>query len=292
MNDGDTVRFIREEIRRNLNIILSAVAGATDETTTEVIDNLFPGMTSLEPRPVMHPYGFVSRAKQKTVSVVAKTGEHPGSRMVIGHRDAMRPDIEAEGEVMLYNSDGQQFYMKNGELVQTLKKLTINADGDVEVTTTGKYTLSVDGDMLPTIKGKLTEEVDGDVEKTFKGKTIVKSTDDATFETLQGDMNLLVDLVGKALNLGATGGEPFVLGTTLTNQQTDLITQLQTINGALITFGGALASATDPVVQAAAAALVSALSPVVAALISNLTVYLTTPTTNIVSQKIFGVRGP
>lgn len=123
--DGDQIRFIREEIKRQINIIINSETGTTT-SQTEVIQNLFPGMPNTEARPVVHPYGLVSRATQGTISVTSKTGDHPGNRMVLGHRDKSRPDLD-EGEVMLYNSTGEQIYVKHGDIIFTGPKVHIGS---------------------------------------------------------------------------------------------------------------------------------------------------------------------
>lgn len=105
-------KFIREEIARQVNIILSGQAGA-NTVQTETIDNLFPSMPSIVNRPVMHPYGLVSRAPRGTLSVTARQGEHAGNRIVMGHRDKDKPEVQV-GEVQLYNQFGQAIYLKNG----------------------------------------------------------------------------------------------------------------------------------------------------------------------------------
>lgn len=114
MMDSETRRFIREEIARQVRIILT---GATDSNTSqrEGIAQLFPGMPTIESRPVMHPYGMVSRAPDGTIQVCGRQGEHQGNWLVLGHRDANRPDID-QGEAALYNAEGQAIYLKNGEV--------------------------------------------------------------------------------------------------------------------------------------------------------------------------------
>lgn len=112
--DGETIRFIQQEIRKQVNIILSGAAGNNDQFS-ETIDQLYPGSASLTGRPVMHPYGLVSRAPKGTLQVTARQGEHPGNRLILGHRDGNRPEIGA-GETTLYNQYGQQIYLKQGEI--------------------------------------------------------------------------------------------------------------------------------------------------------------------------------
>lgn len=106
----DMRREIAEEVRRQVNIILSGQA-ADNTATTETIENLFPGMPAIENRPVMHPFGISSRAPRGTISVVGRQGDHAGNRLVLGHRDANRPAVE-QGEVKLYNEFGQVIYLQ------------------------------------------------------------------------------------------------------------------------------------------------------------------------------------
>lgn len=107
-------RQIAEEVRRQVNIILSGQAGTTGQFT-ETIENLFPGMPSIEDRPVMQPFGVSSRAPRGTISVTARQGEHAGNRLVLGHRDANKPPVQS-GETTLYNEFGQQIYLQNGSI--------------------------------------------------------------------------------------------------------------------------------------------------------------------------------
>lgn len=114
MIDGDILRLIREEVRKQVNIILSGQSGQ-NTNISEDIQNLYPGCPTIPDRPVMHPYGFVSRAPNGTIQVSARQGEHPGNRLILGHRDSARPDIGA-GETTIYNQYGQQIYLKQGEI--------------------------------------------------------------------------------------------------------------------------------------------------------------------------------
>lgn len=108
-------RAIEQEIRKHMNIILSGQAGA-NSVTTETIDNLYPEMPSMTDRPIMHPYGFVSRAPAKTISVTARQGENPGNRLILGHRDAARPQLES-GESGIYNLNGYEVRLKGDSIV-------------------------------------------------------------------------------------------------------------------------------------------------------------------------------
>lgn len=115
MMDSDQIRFIREEIRKQLNIILNAEAGPND-SQTETINKLFPGGPSITGRPVVHPYGFASRAAQGIISVVTKVGADMQNRMTIGHRDKNRPSDLQEGETVVYSVGDYRLKIQNDKI--------------------------------------------------------------------------------------------------------------------------------------------------------------------------------
>jgi phage gp45-like len=114
VNESELKHFIVKEIQRQVKIITSGAAG-DNTSTTETINELYPGMPAIPNRPVMHPYGFASRAPANTISVVAQQGEHPGNRVTLGHRAKDRPDMD-EGESVQYSSGGYQVFVKNGAI--------------------------------------------------------------------------------------------------------------------------------------------------------------------------------
>lgn len=116
MMDAEIQRFIREQIKQQLNIILSGAAGDND-SMTETIDTLFPGMPGITGRPVMHPFGFVSRATPGTISVTAKVGADIQNRMTLGHRDKGRPTDLLAGETCVYSTSGYRLVWKEGSLM-------------------------------------------------------------------------------------------------------------------------------------------------------------------------------
>lgn len=115
MIPAEVRRFIEHEIKKQMNVILSGSAGE-NTAMNETIENLYPGMASVQTRPVMHPYGFASRAPRNTISVTARQGENPGNRIVLGHRDANRPEIE-NGETSVYNMNGYELRLKGDSIV-------------------------------------------------------------------------------------------------------------------------------------------------------------------------------
>lgn len=107
-------RFIVREIRKQIQIITSGEAGETT-MLTEDIANLYAKMPTITKRPVMHPYGFASRAPKGTLSITAQQGDHPGNKMTLGHRDGNKPAVD-EGESVQYSFGGYRVVCKNGEL--------------------------------------------------------------------------------------------------------------------------------------------------------------------------------
>jgi phage gp45-like len=153
--NADEARFIRQEIARQLNVILSGQAGDNSSIETETIDNLFPGSPSIADRPVMHPYGFASRAPTGTIAVTAKHGADAQNRMVLGHRDKVRKLLDlSEGDAVIYSSDGAvalaSISLKGGvvEITNEAGTLQLGTDGTIGVTNdVGGITLSATGEI-------------------------------------------------------------------------------------------------------------------------------------------------
>lgn len=109
----EDMRWIREEIKRHLNTVICGETGETTTSETEEVVSLFQNMGSIGKRPLMHPYGFVSRAPKGTMSVVAKMGAEVTNRFVIGHRDKNRPADLENGETRMYSLAGYQVVTKS-----------------------------------------------------------------------------------------------------------------------------------------------------------------------------------
>jgi phage gp45-like len=132
---GEEIKWVRDEIKKQVNIILAGLAGV-NTNSTEDINSQYPGSPVVPARPVMHPYGFVSRSSTGTMQVVARVGDHPGNRMVLGHRDANRPSDVQPGEAYLYSSGGYQIRVKNNQ---------------IQLGKNGTWETAVLGDTLQTI---------------------------------------------------------------------------------------------------------------------------------------------
>lgn len=116
MIDGETARFIRSEIMKQMDIIVWGMSQGNKDETTEDIGNLFGSQSTMTERQLVEPYGLHSRAPIDTIQCVGKNGEHPGSRVVLGHWDGNRPAL-SQGCVVLYNQFGQQIYLNNGKIL-------------------------------------------------------------------------------------------------------------------------------------------------------------------------------
>lgn len=134
MTDGQMLAHMREEIRKQVQILLHGEV-ATNTAEVEDIANLVPGMATITKRPVMHPYGFASRATKGTIQVVGRIGEHASNRFVLGHRAKDRPTDLAVGECVLYSADGDKIYVRNGKIEQLTDEHSIEADTSSKVTT-------------------------------------------------------------------------------------------------------------------------------------------------------------
>jgi phage gp45-like len=115
MNDSEIKREIRQEIRRHMDIILGGYAGGNTQESEDIQD-MYPGMPPQEKRPVMHPFGIVSRAPNGIVQVTARQGEHPANRLILGHRDKGRPSDLSEGETLVYSLGKYQCRVLNGQI--------------------------------------------------------------------------------------------------------------------------------------------------------------------------------
>jgi phage gp45-like len=114
MMDAEVREFIKSEIRKQINVILSGQSGSNTQFS-EDIANMYPGMPTISARPVVHPYGFVSRAPNGTFQVTARVGDHSANRIILGHRDVNRPSLN-QGEVIMYDQYGHQIYLSEGKM--------------------------------------------------------------------------------------------------------------------------------------------------------------------------------
>jgi hypothetical protein len=124
MTDSEMIKFMRKEIQRQVNVILSGRTGS-NTVETEDIEEMLPGMPTQPLRPVSHPYGFASRAQRGTLQVTARMGDHTVNRMVISHRDVDRPTDLEEGESVVYSKEHYQLRIENGQI-------QVGKDGEFE----------------------------------------------------------------------------------------------------------------------------------------------------------------
>lgn len=139
MNDVEIRAMIKEEVNKMVSgIILNGQAGATT-VDVEDIDNMYPGMPTVTKRPVVHPYGYASRAPRGVLSVIARIGEHFGNRYILGHRDNKKPQLN-EGETAVYSLGGHLLKVSNDQIEITHKTgstFQIIANGSIQAATKG-----------------------------------------------------------------------------------------------------------------------------------------------------------
>lgn len=166
-------RLLRVEILRHLNVILSGQSGANDDTQNETVSNVYPGMPQIQKRPVMHPYGFVSRATSNTISVTARQGADPQNRFTIGHRDALRPTDLKQGESAIYSSDGKNVLswvkVRQDDIgFSTGKGLGVNGkmtkDGKLEINNATGELVTIVSEILAVLQKLLVDVQTGTVQ--------------------------------------------------------------------------------------------------------------------------------
>jgi len=129
---ADDLVIIRREIMAVANVILAGKTKSTaidNKVGTEAVEALISGATEAR-LPVVHPYGFTSRSTKGTVAVTGRQGDHPASRVVLGHRDDNRPELSAEGEVAIYDNFGHKIWLKDGEIDIAAEKMKIGGASD------------------------------------------------------------------------------------------------------------------------------------------------------------------
>lgn len=112
MIDPELKRAIKNEIMQQMNVVLNCILKSSD-TESQEIEQVYPGAPLLDKRPVIHPYGLVSRAPAGKLGVTARVGEHTGARIIIGVRDENRAgfDFINEGDVCLYDENGNKILL-------------------------------------------------------------------------------------------------------------------------------------------------------------------------------------
>jgi len=110
---AEVIDIIRTEVGKQVTAILTGQSKDADDKGREGIDKLYSAMTTIPARPVMHPYGLKSRAKDGVTSIVAVQGAHAGNRIIIGHRDPDAPKLENKGDVVLYDGHGNVLMLRD-----------------------------------------------------------------------------------------------------------------------------------------------------------------------------------
>lgn len=159
VTDSEILAFIRREVARQTQVILNAQAGK-NTIDKENIDLMYPGAPSVTERPVMHPYGLASRAPEKTLSVVARVGEHSANRMVIGHRDKDRPTDLEEGETILYSVGKMSVIVRKDKVTIGKGETGVSVVVDEKKVTIGKGDTQEPGVLGDALASLLSELLD------------------------------------------------------------------------------------------------------------------------------------
>lgn len=135
-------RMIQQEIARAMNVLTNGTTKGAGQFT-ETIENLFPGMPPLADRPLVQPFGLASVAPNGTLSFCGRVGDHPGSRYVLGHRDASKPALST-GEAALYSV--------GGFLVRVFAdRIQVGKGDDYQTTVCGEYLAELLDSLLTTL---------------------------------------------------------------------------------------------------------------------------------------------
>lgn len=184
MMTSEEMRYIRDEIRNAVNVVMTAQAGGQNSTFEQTIANQYAGQAQLTNRPIMFPYGMVSRMPPKTGIMTARLGDHPGNRTVLGALDENRPDCPELGTV-LYNAFG-------AKIVLDKLKIQVGSEDADEPLVLGKVMLDFAGKLLDAIS-QLT------VVCTSPGNSSSPPVNIAAFQGLKAQFVVLQTLVSKSV---------------------------------------------------------------------------------------------
>lgn len=107
--------LVKEELERMLNVLLTGSSQNSNGVVEDVV-SMMQSTVAQTGRPIMRPYGMISRAPKGTGSVVGRIGTHAGNRFVMGHLDGNSPTLSNEGDVMLYAANGEQILLSGGNI--------------------------------------------------------------------------------------------------------------------------------------------------------------------------------
>ena len=110
IDSGRPRRLIRDEVKRQLNIILSGAAGANGLGPRTRLSSAYTQVLHRSPaRPVMHPYGIASRAPAGTIQVTGPgrgLDRRTGWSSAIATRSPRRPRARTRARRSSMPADG------------------------------------------------------------------------------------------------------------------------------------------------------------------------------------------
>lgn len=146
-------RYIREEIKRHLNIILTVTSDKSKSIDTTTLKAIYNEQEETGAEqiavPVAHPFGFVSRAPNQIFTVIGRVGEYQGSMMVLGYRDEKRPECDV-GDTVIYSSNPQQGTVRRK--IKISSDIKIGSDSSGEPLVLGNVMKSFITDLITTLQ--------------------------------------------------------------------------------------------------------------------------------------------
>lgn len=249
MNESEIIRLIKRTVRSELAQTLGGYITDTDDAYLCSLKR-FDADAEVDDIRIIRPYGFASRAPEKTPTVVHPINGDPSHLLSLGDFDTgNRPSIE-DSESALYGSSGQVAYTSGSDFF------------------IGDY-VPATGTFLPTHRAAFHEN------GSFELGILKPISANAAGEVFLG---------------GTSASSPAVLGDILSSMLGSIISQLTTALNAigagpivLVTGAPGSPSPTSPTVTAALTAVVTQLAAIQVQ-------YLTNPLTNIESSIVFVER--
>jgi phage baseplate assembly protein V len=110
---------------------------------------------------LFEPYGLTARPFADSEAIIVNVGGDPDHPVILCVADRRyRLTSLAEGEVALYDDQGQKVHIKRGEInITTTKDVVIGATGDVTITADGNATVQASGSA--EVSAGTTATIDG-----------------------------------------------------------------------------------------------------------------------------------
>lgn len=134
MDEQLLIETIKTVIRREFTPIFMALVNGNDNATRVTVQR-FPTEGEISNVRSLQPYGFASKAKPLTPTLIIPIAGNATNLTSIGNFDEQRPQVQ-DGEALLYGPEGQVILMKTGGTIHQGSQAAANPAvlGDVLVT--------------------------------------------------------------------------------------------------------------------------------------------------------------